>query len=114
MLIYGLKVTLLGMGVVFVALILLMFLIKAQSFIIASLTKKEDPKIIEKIDKPETVPEREKQDEEDPDELIAVISAAIAALGYNVSIKTITRVSGSQGSAWSQAGRNDAINKRKF
>ena len=52
--------------------------------------------------------------EEDEDEIMAVIAAAIQAYGSNLKIKAITRVPGSQGSAWAQMGRIDAMNQRKL
>jgi len=115
MLTYGLKVTLLGMGTVFVALYLLMNLISVQSkFLAPKLPKQvttpkeapvvaEQPKPVEIVDK-----------DDDYDEVAAVIAAAIAACGHQVVIKSITRISGSYGSAWAQSGRMEAMNLRQL
>ncbi|SMB93490.1 sodium pump decarboxylases, gamma subunit [Desulfonispora thiosulfatigenes DSM 11270] len=109
---YGLKVAALGIGIVFIALIALMYLIKAQSYLLDLFTKKEKSIIEVPNDKNPEVTKN--KDEEDPEELVAVISAAIAALGHQVAIKKITRIQGSSGANWSQANRLDAMNTRRI
>jgi Na+-transporting methylmalonyl-CoA/oxaloacetate decarboxylase gamma subunit len=65
--------------------------------------------------KDELTAEQQTQLIEDEDEIAAVIAAAIhACFGSQYVIKTITRVTGSQGSAWAQMGRIDAMNLRKL
>jgi len=53
-------------------------------------------------------------DKEDEDEIAAVIAAAIAACGHQVVIKTITRITGRNSSAWAQSGRTEAMNLRQL
>jgi len=114
MLTYGLKVAFLGMGTVFVALLILMFLIQVQSSFLAPKTKKkEETKIADNSNKEQPLAvEIVKND--DADEIGAVIAAAIAACGHQVVIKTITRISGTNGSAWAQRGRTEAMNMRQL
>lgn len=115
--VYGFKVAALGMSIVFIALMILMFLIKAQSFLINSFTKRDEAIEEEALAvfkaRPAELVDIEGDSEEDPEELVAVISAAIFALGHQVNIKRITRVPSQGGLNWSQANRLDAMNTRK-
>ncbi|KJS81476.1 MAG: hypothetical protein JM58_16940 [Peptococcaceae bacterium BICA1-8] len=114
MIIYGLKVALLGMGIVFVALLILMFLIQVQSSFLAPKPKrKEELKIADNSNKEQSLAV-EIVENDDTDEIAAVISAAIAACGQQVVIKAITRISGTDGSAWAQRGRTEAMNLRQL
>ena len=116
---YALKVSALGMAVVFTALIMLMILIKAQSFLLDLFVKEDESRKEEKLlsifktKTPIELVDNEDDFEDDPEELVAVISAAIFALGHQVSIKKITRTPSQSGLNWSQANRIDAMNTRK-
>lgn len=114
MLTYGLKVTLLGMGTVFIALIILMGLIQVQSKLLIpksskqTVIPKEQTSVIEQPKTLQTV------DQDDELEIAAVIAAAISACGHQVVVKNITRIYGNHGSAWAQSGRTEAMNLRQL
>jgi len=114
MLTYGLKVALLGMGTVFVALYVLMLLIGVQSSILAPKPKKKVEEVKTEAAPVEPAPTAPTEAKEDEDEIRAVIAAAIAACGQNVVIKTITRVTGTSGTAWAANGRTDAMRLRQL
>jgi len=116
MLTYGIKVAFLGMSTVFVALLILMFLIQAQSNFLAPKPKrKEDPtKEVNSNSNKEQPAAIKTVENDDADEIAAVISAAIAACGHQVVIKTITRISGTNGSPWTISGRTEAMNLRQL
>ena len=109
--IIGLKVTAIGFTTVFVVLAILMFIIMAAGSFMAGLVKKSEaaPKVATAAPQaaaPATAPAKQ-----DDTELIAVISAAIAACGGSTkAVKSITRVNGTAGAAWSVASRADAMN----
>lgn len=110
--IIGLKVTAIGFTTVFVVLTILMFIIMAAGSFMAGLGKKSEaaPKVATATPQAAaaTAPAPAKQDDT---ELIAVISAAIAACGGSTkAVKSITRVNGTAGAAWSVASRADAMN----
>lgn len=114
MLLFGLKVTAIGLITVFVALTLLMFIIDLQSKILGQTFKKKvEP---EKVDAPkQVITESEPQPQEDDTQLAAVIAAAIQAFsGQQVVIRTITRVPGNSGAIWSTAGRTESMNLRQI
>ncbi|MFZ7104197.1 MAG: OadG family protein [Peptococcaceae bacterium] len=102
---FGLKVTLLGMGTVFVSLCVIMLLIQLQSKILSP-QPKEKAESIAPIPQPvQTVPVKE----DDSDEIAAVIAAAIAACESKVVIRNIKRVPGNAGSVWASASRAEAM-----
>lgn len=109
---FGLKIAAIGIGVVFVALIFISFLINIQTAVLTSFAgkKKEESKVEQAPTPTASQPVVQQND----DELIAVIAAAVAAAGFSAKIKTIKRISGSNGSIWSTAGRTDAMNLRQF
>jgi sodium pump decarboxylase gamma subunit len=114
MMLYGLKVTLLGMGTVFVALYILMLLIQLQSnFLAPKPQKKQDEPKKEVTPAQAQVSSAQVTEKEDEDEIAAVIAAAIAACGQQVVIRTITRVIGTSGATWAQSGRTEAMNLRQ-
>ena len=111
----GLQVTVIGLLIVFAVLIILMFVLKMMKFIFAPKAEKvpkvQKPKVVEQKPTAEVVEVNETDDEE----LIAVITAAIAASlntsTYNLKIKSFRRV-GSVAPAWNKAGLNETINSR--
>lgn len=103
-------VTLLGVGIVFAALIVLFFTIVAMEKIIV----KPKPKK-EVVPEPVNVIEEEDEDKEEvieDTELVAVITAAIASSlntsTHNLIVRNITRVEDTTPS-WAKAGRMDQI-----
>ncbi|MBM7561919.1 OadG family protein [Fusibacter tunisiensis] len=110
-----LYVILLGMGITFVALVIIMALTSLMSKIIMYMENGKKPAIKEvkkETVKPEPAPEVQESDDE---ALIAVITAAIAASMntsmHNVVVSKITRVPDST-PAWGKAGRNDVMASR--
>jgi len=114
MLLYGLKVTLLGMGTVFFALYILMTMINIQSKFLASKPPKQEIAAPKEVPVVEEAKPMEIQEKDDADEIAAVIAAAIAACGHQVVVKTITRISGNHGPVWAQSGRIEAMNLRQL
>ena len=112
---FGLSVAVIGIGVVFSALVFLIFVIKAISAAARMIdntvvTKKSEP-AASKVEVVQPVAVISKDD----DEIIAVISAAIACLTEErMVVKTITRLPGYQAPAWSYAGRVETMNLRQI
>ncbi len=108
----GGQVTVIGLVIVFAVLIVLMYVLVAMKHIFAPKTNKtmETAPVVETVR--ETVVPAPTEDEE---ELIAVITAAIAASlntsTYNLKIKSLRRVSNTA-PAWNRAGLNETINSR--
>ena len=108
----GGQVTVIGLVIVFAVLVILMYVLVAMKHIFAPKTSKtiETTPVVETVK--ETVAPAPTEDEE---ELIAVITAAIAASlntsTYNLKIKSYRRVSGNA-PAWKRAGLTDTINSR--
>lgn len=115
MLIFGLKVAFIGIGIVFCALTFLIFVIYA----ISAVAKALEPKVAYTNEKKPAAavahnPEILTAANQDDSELIAVITAAIAAYGQDsLRIRTITRLIGSAAPAWSNAGRVETMNLRQ-
>lgn len=107
----GLVVTIIGMGIVFLVLILLWLVLELMR-IIFSKEKKEEISTAENVVQTPVVSTIEQ--EQDDDELVAVIAAAIAAsLGtstYNLKIASIKRT-GEGSPIWNRAGKQQIINK---
>lgn len=62
-----------------------------------------------------TEPASPAADVQDNSELIAVITAAIAAFtGGGAAIKTIKRLAGTNAPVWSMAGRQEVMDARRF
>lgn len=107
----GVQTTVIGLLIVFSVLIILMLVLYAMKYIFASKTKQA-----------ETVQKAEPQkvqasaavvsDDADDEELIAVLTAAVAASlntsTYNLKIKSYRRV-GNNAPAWNRAGLNEVI-----
>ncbi|MFZ5754689.1 MAG: OadG family protein [Bacillota bacterium] len=111
MLVFGLQVTLIGMGIVFIALTFLIFVINFMASVTGSTVKKksEAESVTKGADPAATVKK------EDDSDVIAVIAATVAFLTQGrMSIKTITRVPGGHAPSWSLAGRQETMNLRQF
>ena len=106
----GLGLTIVGMGVVFVTLILISLALDALRVISAALDK-ESLQVLPGIDVQEEIAAHE----EDERELVAVISAAIAASTDTATddfiIRSI-RLTSQQDSLWSLAGRKQQMKDR--
>ncbi len=110
----GLIVTLLGMGVTFAALIALSYLLDLLRIIFYKEPKKETVQAVpEKSVETEVV--KEEDENLDNEELVAVITAAIAAslqtTTHNIVVRNIRRVQDTT-PAWGKSGRIDIINSR--
>ena len=117
---FGLLVTVIGIGIVFFGLVVLIGLVKLISVATASLGKKKEPP--KPAPKPASAPatikplpteEAEAPAAQDDGALIAVITAAIAAMldeGGAFVVRKVRRVSNTP--AWSKAGREEQIYSR--
>lgn len=115
-LIFGLQVTMIGFGIVLVALVAIMFVIMLQEKALAGFRKKPEKIEAPKVEAAPVVsaPQPEVQNE-NKEELIAVIAAAISAYGgQQVVVKNIRRVNGNAGLAWASASRTDNMNLRQM
>ena len=109
---YGLSVTLVGIGTVFVGLIILIALIKLMEKVMNAATGKQ------KAAAPAPAEEEEQAEETDDDELIAVIAAAVAAAMEQAGeenttgfvVRSIRRINNAP--AWNRAGREEQVYSR--
>lgn len=85
MLTFGLNVSLIGMGVVFVALVLLVYIIRGISWLASYYEKSTAPV---KIEATKHAPATVRNPDGDDDEIAAVIAAALAA--YRADIRETT------------------------
>ena len=115
---YGLSVAVVGIMTVFVALVILIGLIKAMELVIGGVTKKKAaPAPAPAAPAPAPVVE-ETAEEEDEGELIAVIAAAVAAAmeasgeeePTGFVVRSIRRVNNAP--AWNRAGREEQVYSR--
>lgn len=115
----NIMVTVLGMGVVFAVLIVLSIVILLFKYISGNNQPNKPSEEMGQSNEEgqyladENIPVEDTNGEKD-EELIAVISAAIAAYGagdFKLRIRSIKKV-GQVGSTWAMAGRNDIINSR--
>ncbi len=113
---YGLSVALVGIGTVFVGLIILIALIKLMEIVMASATGKKKaaapaPAALAPV-------AEEPVEETDDDELIAVIAAAVAAAMEQSGeenttgfvVRSIRRINNAP--AWNRAGREEQVYSR--
>lgn len=118
---FSLSITVLltGFAVVFAVLLLLIGIIKAYGTVIFHvMNRRQQKKAMRNADLPKIVREPEKKPdvgfetipEEDDDELIAVISAAVYATysSSNVRIKSVRRAT-ARSNAWRNAGIADSV-----
>lgn len=110
---YGLIVTLVGMGVVFIVLIGLSYMLDVLKLFSKAGTaeKKNEPVKIDSVEEPEEVVNTAVEDD---GELIAVISAAVAAFmgsKKNFVVRSINRVEDNT-PAWAKIGRQEQMLNR--
>ncbi len=112
----GLQVTVIGLTIVFGVLIILMLVLMAFKAVFYKQPKAKPEALpgAESIALPAAEPEPKAKPADDG-ELIAVLTAAVAASlntsTYNLNIKSYRRV-GNASPAWSKAGLSDVINSR--
>lgn len=103
----GVAITIQGIVVVFIILILIMLIIQAMALISTSGKKKEKPA----VEAPEAAPAVE-EEALDESELIAVLTAAVAACmgqsAASVNIRSYKKVS----SAWGNAAKREILDNR--
>ena len=114
----GVPIAIIGYVMVFVVLGILWAIIEIMHIALAP--KKPKDKTVKSVETSQTslidqkVEDVNKVDEIDEGELVAVLTAAVAASlntsTYNLKIKSFKRID-TKNSAWSNASRNDAINK---
>ena len=116
-LIFGLTVTVIGIAVVFCGLVVLIGLIKLVAMATGSVSKpKKDKAAPAPAPAPAPVPAApvaQEQPVQADDTLIAVISAAVAAMmedGSAFTVRRIRRVYNA--TAWSRAGREEQVYSR--
>lgn len=113
----GVPIAIIGYVMVFVVLAILWAVIELMRVLLTPKKSKpadnkvEEIKSAEPAEPVQTVAEEEQVDE---GELVAVLTAAVAASlntsTYNLRIKSFKRID-TKNNAWSNASRNDAINK---
>ncbi|MDK2867719.1 MAG: glutaconyl-CoA/methylmalonyl-CoA decarboxylase subunit delta [Clostridiales bacterium] len=110
-------VILLGMGITFIALILIWAMTALLSKVVQNIEKKSQPSVMPAPTKGTSAPVATVAQavEADPGELIAVISAAIAASMqtsmHNIVVTRISRT-GDDTPVWGQRGRSDIMQSR--
>ena len=115
---YGLSVTLVGIGTVFVGLIILIALIKLMEKVMNAATGKQKAAAPAPAAVPAPAEEEEQAEETDDDELIAVIAAAVAAAMEQAGeenttgfvVRSIRRINNAP--AWNRAGREEQVYSR--
>lgn len=107
-------VTVTGLGIVFSVLVILMIVLMLFKVIFAREPKKKDAVKAEPV-KAAPVPTTAPKDDMDEEELVAVLTAAVAASlntsTYNLHIKSYRRID-SKRPAWNKAGIRETINNR--
>ena len=115
---YGLSVAAVGILTVFVALIILIGLIKVMELVIGGVTKKKAAPVPAPAAPAPAPAIEETAEEEDEGELIAVIAAAVAAAMEAAGaeeptgfvVRSIRRVNNAP--AWNRAGREEQVYSR--
>lgn len=110
---YGLIVTLVGMGIVFIVLIGLAYMLGALKLLSNKGTAEKKTEVV-KLEKVEEPVELISTPAEDEGELIAVISAALAAFmgsSSNLVVRSINRVEGNA-PVWAKVGRQEQMFNR--
>lgn len=111
--IIGLKVTAIGFTTVFVVLTVLMGIIYVMGSVLGNAGKKPEAAPKAATPAPKAAAPAPAAAKQDDGELIAVIAAAIAACGGSTqAVKSISRVNGTAGAAWTAASRSDAMGSR--
>lgn len=108
-------VTLLGMSITFVALVLLWCCISLMSKVLLSKSNDEKPVAKPKPVKAAAAVEAVEANNDEDEELIAVISAAVAASLntsiHNIIVRNVVQVSDNT-PAWGRVGRSEQMNTR--
>ena len=114
--IYGLIVTLFGMGIVFIVLILLQYILKSMELVFHR-GKKTSPAVtqVKEVEAP-AAPEIHTafEEETEDDQLVAVITAAvIACLGgnHNIVVRSVRRTE-DHTPAWGRISRTEQMGSR--
>ena len=115
---YGLSVAAVGILTVFVALIILIGLIKVMELVIGGVTKKKAAPVPAPAAPAPAPAIEETAEEEDEGELIAVIAAAVAAAmeaegeeePTGFVVRSIRRINNAP--AWNRAGREEQVYSR--
>lgn len=111
-LVYGLIVTLIGMVIVFIVLIALSYMLDALKVLANRDKTKKEVKKVESME--DTIEPEIQEQEDDEEELIAVIGAAIAAVmgsQSNIVVKSIRRIN-DQTPIWAKSGRQEQMFNR--
>ncbi len=110
---FGLQVSALGIGIVFLALVFLIGIIKVMAMATELFGKKRNS--AQAVDAQETVNKQlVTQTEEEDSEVMAVIAAAIACMTQQkMKITTISRIREEQVPNWAAAGRQETIRLRQ-
>ena len=102
----GLAYTVMGICIVFLILIIIMFVIKAMALFSAPEKKEEEAPVA-------PIAETIAEPEEDSLELIAVITAAVAAaMGTSTASIQVRSYKKLDGGAWNRAGRREVLENR--
>lgn len=109
----GLSTTVIGLVIVFLVLIILMLVVMAMKYIFAKNPEKSGKTAPETI---AVIPSVKADEyEENEEELIAILTAAVAASlntsTYNLRIKSYRRIA-SNSNPWQKAGLNETISNR--
>ena len=107
----GLQTTVIGLIIVFSVLIILMLVLMGMKYVFAPKNEK-NPEAAKEVN---PLKVQEEYPQEDEEELVAVLTAAVAASlntsTYNLKIKSYRRI-GNNAPAWNRAGLNEAIDSR--
>lgn len=110
----GLPIAIIGYVMVFVVLAILWGVIELMRVILTPKKPKTADKVVEVKTLEKSVQAVAEEEQVDEGELVAVLTAAVAASlntsTYNLRIKSFKRID-TKNNAWSNASRNDAINK---
>lgn len=107
----GLAYTLMGIVVVFAMLLIIMYVIKAMQLF--SSTNEKKPKVAEKQEPAPEIVQAPKTTQQDSTELIAVITAAIAAaMGKSSSDFVVRSFKKLSGDEWGKTGRREILENR--
>lgn len=115
---FGLTVAAIGMGTVFLELVLLIFVIYAISTVTKAISGKKSEAGVSPAQQQAAQPaavQAQIQETNDENDIVAAIAAAVASLDLgNVRITAIRRISACTAPVWSHAGRLDTMNSRQF
>ncbi len=110
----GLPIAIIGYVMVFVVLAILWAVIEIMRIVVTPKAAKKVEKDAESVKTEETLSDVIVEDETDESELVAVLTAAVAASlntsTYNLKIKSFKRID-TKNNVWANASRNDAISK---